>query len=238
MATSDLIAGLNREKQKQIAKQQHQLMNEVYSLINKTPIRKPVEQSEHARVTVSEKERILEPEHLFSIAEIRQLCIDNRLRFLDSTNYKADLPYKVHLKCSAFEIQMNTPVSFKILTEAKNFRAGFPSSQHLIFADLGNGAYYLITQWGNQLPGYRKALVLPFRNVETHLIFIFAVAFILTLATPSGFLSRNPLVGYVSFVRLAYYFWCVIFLAAASSYYIIGIRKGLNDQEWDKPVFV
>ena len=230
---------LKKEKLKNISLQQNLLLLEVYRIINsgsknKTQILVKTNYS----TILSIKKTQFASSRIFSISEIRNVCIKNRLRFLDSYYYKSPLPYDVYLKCSAFEIELDIQGNFKILTEASNFKAGFPGTQHLIFADLGNGEYYFIAKWGNEYSKFRKFMVLPFRNPEVHLLSIFALSMLLTAITPTRFLTTDPSIAYLSMIRFAFYFWCVIFLAAFSTYYVIGIRKNLNSGEWDSSSFL
>jgi len=239
MKELDIFYELKTEKLKNVSLQQNLLLKEVYSIINNESKTRILNTNKNnSNLILSEKKVVLKSTRIFSISEIKNVCVKNRFRFLELNYYKSALPYDVHVKCSAFEIEMNAPICFKIITEAQNFKAKFPSSQHLIFADLGNGEYYFITKWGNEYSKYRKLIVLPFRNIEMHLFSIFTLALLLTTITPTNFLTTDPFIGYFSMIRFAFYFWCVIFLTALSTYYIIGIRKNLNSGEWDNSSFM
>ncbi len=239
MNENGIFSELKKEKLKNISLQQNLLLDEVYNIINSGSKSKNLRSGKNISHTIPSIEKtLLITSRIFSISEIRNVCINNRLRFLNSSYYKSALPYDVHVKCSAFEIETDIQGNFKILTEASNFKAEFPGTQHLIFADLGNGEYYFIAKWGNEYSRFRKFMVLPFRNPEIHLLSIFTISFLLTAITPTRFLTTDPSIAYLSMIRFAFYFWCVIFLAAFSTYYVIGIRKNLNSGEWDNSSFL
>jgi len=52
----------------------------------------------------------------------------------------------------------------------------------LLFAPIGNGYYYLIHKWGNDLHPLRRWLMLPFKNFETLIISALISSFLITFA--------------------------------------------------------
>ena len=240
--TMDILEELNKERVENVDFQQNQLLKEAYSILkrdqesaNNNFSVSGVEDSDTTTIIKSNK---LNAKCIFSINDIKNVCIDNRLRFLNKKNYKSELPYDAYIKCSAFEIRVNRNVDFFILTEANNFKANFPNSQHLIFADIGNGEFYFIKKWGNLFPNYRKFISKPFKNLENFTISIFLFALVLAIFTPTNFLTNDIHVGYFSMIRIAYYFWCVVALTSLFTYYLVGIRKNLNSNEWDSTSFL
>lgn len=238
MNVLDIYQDLKSEKAKNIDLQQDLLLKDVYSILNGIKKKNHISIENNSSGINLEKKVNLKATRIFSISDIKNVCINSRLRFLPLAFYKSTLPYDVHIKCAAFEIEMGASVTFKILTESQNFKAAYPNSQHLIFADLGYGEFYLIAKWGNEYSKYRKLMTFPFRNSEIYLLSIFAMAFLFALTIPTRFLTTDPAVGYFSMIRFAFYFWCVIFLTAVSTYYVIGIRKNLNSGEWNNSSFM
>ena len=180
----------------------------------------------------------LNAEKIFSERDIKNCCVKYSLRFLNSKIYKSELPYDVHIKKTAFEIETGQTLNFMILTEASNFRSPYPNTQQLLFADIGNGEYYFICQWGREFTSYCKIASLPYQNIEYLFLFILFISAILTVVTPTTFLTTKPNIDYFSMIRMAYFFWCVVFISAIFTYYVIGIRKGLNNSLWDNSSFL
>jgi len=148
------------------------------------------------------------------------------------------LPYDAHIKLTAFEIEIGVPVSFKILTEVQNFKSTYPHTQQLLFADIGNGEFYFIHKWGNEFSNFRKYAAMPFKSIEFLFAIIVVLSSVLTIITPTNFITTKPNVDYFSMIRLAFFFWCVVALSALFTYYIVAIRKGMNSSEWDSATFM
>lgn len=224
--------------------EQEKLLLEAYNILNGTNIKSTIKEdfdysSEFNILNELTITKVLDSKRIFSINEIRKVSIDYHLRFLDSKNYVAEIPYNVHLKCSAFELRTGKPIRFKILTEANNFKAKFPNTQHLIFADLGNNEFYFIMKWGNPFSTYRKITSYPFKSFETVLVSVLISALLITMLTPSSLIiTHGKAEDYFSMARTAFYFYCVIFFAAVYIYYIVALRKNLNTTEWDSSSFI
>ncbi len=244
MKKIDLYKVLQNHQTGNTELQQEKLLIEAYNILNgtniKSSIRENFDYSDESNVsrdlTIT---KVLDSKRIFSINEIKKVSIDYHLRFLDSKNYIAEIPHEVYLKCSAFELRTGTPVDFKILTEANNFRTKYPNTQHLIFADLGNNEFYFIMKWGNPFSNLRKLTSYPFKSFETVFISVLLTALFVTLIIPSSLIiTHDKIENYISMARAAFYFYCVIFFAAVYTYYIVALRKNLNTTEWDSASFV
>lgn len=228
-------------REKNVEFQQNALLSEAYSILkgnvydnhslgfNTSPLKPD-------SLVISDQK--LNPEKIFSERDIKNCCVKFSLRFLNSKIYKAEMPYDAHIKKTAFEIETGQILNFMMLTEASNFTSSYPSTQQLLFADIGNGEYYFIHQWGRELSPYRKIASLPYRNIEYLFLYIVLLSAILTVVTPTTFLTTKPNIDYFSMIRIAYFFWCIVFISAIFTYYVIGIRKGLNNYLWDNSSFL
>ena len=63
----------------------------------------------------------------------------------------------------------------------------------LLFADLGNGQYYLIHKWGEDLSWYRGLALFPLRNIGTLAITTMLIAFFLVAFMPNQLIPENYL---------------------------------------------
>ena len=62
----------------------------------------------------------LKPEHIYSLEEIKKVCVDYRLRFLDAKLFKGEIPLEVLLNMSKLESQTKVPFkAFKIVAPAE-----------------------------------------------------------------------------------------------------------------------
>ncbi len=238
----DVLNALHHQKEKNIEFQQNNLLKEAYSILkgDVTDVRTSSVNffSNQNKSILLTKPLVLDINRIFSIKDIKSVCIDFRLRFLDKKYYQAELPYDAHIKLTAFEIEIGVPVSFKILTEVRNFKTTYPHTQQLLFADLGNGEFYFIHKWGNEFSTFRKYAAMPYKNIEFLFVIILIVSSVLTIITPTNFITTKPNIDYFSMIRLAFFFWCVVALSALFTYYIVAIRKGMNSSEWDSTTFM
>jgi hypothetical protein len=129
---------------------------------------------------------LLETDNIYHIDQIKKMCVDYRLRFLDSRFFKADLPYEAIAKIKKLENDHNVSLSgFKIMAPSKLFKLE-NYDDPLLFATIGNGYYYLIHKWGNDLSPYRKVLAWPFKNFENLVFCVFILSMFLTGIIPDG----------------------------------------------------
>ena len=66
---------------------------------------------------------LLETKHIYHIEQIKEICVDYRLRFLDSKYFKGKLPYEALSKIKALEKAHHTKLKgFKIIAPSKLFK--------------------------------------------------------------------------------------------------------------------
>lgn len=177
----------------------------------------------------------LEKEKIYSISEIKRVCEKYRLRFLDSKYFKGDIPYEAILKIK--EIEKNNKIkfsNFKIIAPAGLFKLEDANKDPLLFASIGNGNYYLIHKWGNDLSWHRKILAYPLRNLYSFFTSIFILSAILSFLVPESWL--NMPMG-----SLTLRIWLTIHLFIGFSGFMIFLgstmQKNFSSNEWDSKFF-
>ena len=129
---------------------------------------------------------LLETDRIFHINTIEKICIDYRLRFLDSKYFKPEIPYEAISEIKHLEKTHNTNLNgFKIIAPAKLLKLK-NADDPLLFAPISNGYYYLIHKWGNDINPLRKWLMMPFRTFEHLVISMLVLSGILTFLVPHG----------------------------------------------------
>lgn len=161
---------------------------------------------------------LLETHRIFHLSHIQKICIDYRLRFLDSHLFKGAVPEEAVSKIKQLEKEHNTQLSgFKIAAPSKLFHLK-NYDDPLLFAPIGNDYYYLVHKWGNDISGWRKWLVLPVKNFGNFLVLLvavsilfslFALKFLFTGTHTDQFLLVTFLFTFKSFCGIALYycFW-------------------------------
>ena len=173
---------------------------------------------------------LLETDKIFHINQIKKVCIDYRLRFLDSVLFKNEIPEEAITKISALEKSHETKLEgFKIIAPSKAFQL-INYDDPLLFAPIGNDYYYLIHKWGNDLVWYRKLLVLPFKNLMNFVVFCGVISLIIVTVSPLDDLSKEvPLAPIILFLFM---FKAVI---ASIAYYFFLMGKNFNSEIWNRP---
>ena len=117
---------------------------------------------------------------IFHEKTIEKICVDYRLRFLDTNYFKGEYPDDLNHIVSDIENGHNTVLkNYKIIAPSKLFKLRSPDDP-LLFVPIGNGYYYLIHKWGNEMNRLRKLLVLPFKNLNNLLIFSIIISALFT----------------------------------------------------------
>ena len=165
---------------------------------------------------------LLETDKIYHLEEIKEVCIDYRLRFLDVKYFKGTIPQAAKDKIADLENAHQTSIDgFKIMAPSVMFRLA-KTDDPLLFAPLGNDYFYLIHKWGKDLHPLRKLRMLPFRNIWNLLLFLLIISYGLTVITPMGLFTKNA--DATAFWML-YFF---MFKAVASVVLFCGIALGKN----------
>lgn len=178
---------------------------------------------------------LLEGGKIYHIDHIKKICIDYRLRFLDSCYFKGSYPREAVSAIKKLEkYHQITLQGFKIAAPSKLFKLE-NADDPLLFAPIGNGYYYLIHKWGNDLHPLRKWLMLPFRNFLNLVLLVAAISWLFTGLMPidifSGKGEKNP-----AYFWLLYLFMFKM-IAAIVLFYGVALGKDFNHAIWNSKYF-
>ncbi|MBT8210061.1 MAG: hypothetical protein KJP14_05990, partial [Eudoraea sp.] len=164
---------------------------------------------------------------------IKTICINYRLRFLDSRYFKAEIPQEAISKIKKLEKEHDTELKgYKIIAPSKLFKLE-DKDDPLLFAPIGNGYYYLIHKWGNDLHPLRRILVWPFKNVLNLTALVVLISYLATLMVPDGLFSKS---------NSSAEFWIIFFfmfksVAAVVIFYGFALGKNFNPAIWNSKYF-
>ena len=176
----------------------------------------------------------LNSDNLFHVDQIRKICIDYRLRFLDVKLFKGKIPSEGFKKLDEFKNNHpNLNFELRIMAPSKLFELE-NYDDPLLFASLGDGYYYLIHKWGNDLSFFRKISVWPFKNLVNILIFISIISLLITAMVPGNifYYENNP--GAEFFITFLFILKSVI---AIFIYYGFSLGKNFNEFIWNRKYF-
>lgn len=176
---------------------------------------------------------LLDTGKIYHIDEIKQICIDYRLRFLDTKYFKGQIPAEALSKIKTLEKEHDLEIkAFKIIAPSKLFKLE-DKDDPLLFAPIGNGYHYLIHQWGNDLHPLRKLLMWPFKSIVNLAFLVFLISFVTTLLIPDGLFSKSS--SNAQFWILFFFmFKCI---ASVVIFYGFAMGKNFNPAIWNSKYF-
>lgn len=176
---------------------------------------------------------LLESDRIFHISQIKELCITYRLRFLNTRYFKGDLPHEALHAIKELEKKHQTALmGFQMVAPAKYFRLE-NADDPMLFAPIGNGYYYLVHKWGNDIHPLRKMTMWPLKHMENLFIFSFFASFLLTFGIREVFFSRFQETSQFLILFL-YTFKSVI---ALTFFYGISLGKNFSSGNWNSKFY-
>ncbi|MDC6351703.1 hypothetical protein PP178_09050 [Zeaxanthinibacter sp. PT1] len=176
---------------------------------------------------------LIDTSKIYHLHQIRETCINYRLRFLDIRYFKGEVPREAVAKIKAIEKDHGIELKgFKLMAPSKLFKLE-DKDDPLLFAPIGNGYYYLIHTWGNDLHPLRRMLVWPFKNVINLSAVVVLISLLATLMVPQGLFSKSS---------TAAEFWIIFFfmfksIAAVVIFYGFALGKNFNPAIWNSKYF-
>ncbi|MFT6601406.1 MAG: hypothetical protein ACJAZZ_000537 [Dokdonia donghaensis] len=172
---------------------------------------------------------LLATENIFHIKQIEKICIDYRLRFLDTKYFKGKYPQQALDNIKYLENTHNTELDgFKIIAPSKMFvleKADDP----LLFAPMGNGYYYLIHKWGNDLNPFRKQWAWSFKSFENLIVTTLLISLVATMLIPDGLFTKNQDLSQDVMV----FFFMFKSIGAIVLFYAFALGKNFNKAIWN-----
>jgi hypothetical protein len=170
---------------------------------------------------------LLESQHIYHIDQIEKICVDYRLRFLDAKYYKSDIPQQGLAKISYLNQEHQTELQgFKIMAPSKLFKLE-NADDPLLFAPIGNGYYYFIHKWGNDLHPLRRMMMWPVKNLENFMFTTLVFSIISTFFISETFM--NNATGTEFFLLFLFVFKWIV---AVAMYYGFAKGKNFNESIW------
>ncbi len=176
---------------------------------------------------------LIESDRVYHISQIKEICIDFRLRFLDATLYKGTFPAEAVDEIKRIEATHQTNLSnLKMVAPAKLFKLE-NADDPLLFAPMGNGYFYLIHKWGDDLHPMRKWLMWPVKNVINMCVAILLVSLVVSFFVPLNLFTPNPTTA--DFLLI--FFFMFKSLAAIVIYYTFARGKNVSKAIWNSKYY-
>ena len=165
---------------------------------------------------------LLNAARIFHISDIKDICFDYRLRFLDSSFFKGEFPAAATSEIRRLENEHQTTLGdFKIVAPAKLLKLE-NADDPLLFAPIGNDYFYLIHKWGRDLHPLRKMLVWPYKTIDNLTATVVFMSVLITLIAPMHWFTQSPEVGNYIFLFM------IVLNGVGGMVLFYGIAKGKN----------
>ena len=169
----------------------------------------------------------METKNIFHKDTIKSICVQYRLRFLDSNLFKGDYPNNITKVISDIEKKHETTLSnFMIMAPSKLFKIKSPDDP-ILFVPIGNDYYYLIHKWGEEFNYLRKLLVLPFKNIDNLTVFSILVSVFFALVGKLFMPSLTSSEVFILFLFLVKGFIFIFF------YMFFLTRRNFSESIWN-----
>ena len=176
----------------------------------------------------------LDRNKIFTLNEIKKICIQYNLRFLDSQKLKGDFPSEAISAIQELSKNRRNPLdSFKVLGPIELFRQNKKDADPMLFAETNRGNYYLVHQWGHRVPWYTKIIHFPFRSIENLVGSLAAWCLLLSLVTPQHWIMDTTKIQYWDAHRFALFFHLLIVFGSITAFLMISFYGGFTSVKWD-----
>ncbi len=172
---------------------------------------------------------------IFSVGEIKRVCVHYRLKFLESRIFKPEIPYEAVLRIKGLNEQFAKNIKeFRILAAPGSFVNKLAASEALLFAKTNYDNYYLVHRWGKALPWHRKVQYWPMRCFENLFLTVIAITLALALSLPIGLITLDSKADYWSGYRAAAFFHLLIFNMGVTAYTTFAFSKNFSSSIWNR----
>jgi hypothetical protein len=171
---------------------------------------------------------LLESDKIYHIDHIKQICVNYRLRFLDSKYFEGEIPQEAISKIKGLEKQHDIEIKgFKIIGPSKVFKLA-DKDDPILFAPISNDYFYKIHKWGNDLHPLRKLLMWPFKNSANLAVLVLFISYLVSLLIPNGLFSKTD---------TSAQFWIIFFftfksIVAIVVFYGFALGKNFSPAVW------
>ncbi len=178
----------------------------------------------------------LDKNRIFSIDDIKEVCIRYRLRFLDSRYFKMELlPYEALNVIKELEQQNGSEIKKTGIAAASGyFKLQDSHKDPILFAQLDERNYYMVYKWGKDLAIYKKWLAYPLRSILSLFITIVSAGVPAAMILPYLLWHSKPEIIYYQRLFLAALTMYTVFIMIFGG---ITFYKKFSRVCWNSPYF-
>lgn len=179
-------------------------------------------------------ERDLNPEYIYSVANIKALALTYRLSFISGKRLKTQLPDIITFKIEHYNLTQQKRISnVYVLTLAKHLKDLSNPRETLAFIKTEQGQYFLIHAWGKPYSKFRHWLSWPLKSGECFAVSILVGTMAVALALPTAWITLDTEATYWSGYRLGTFFHLLIFNSGFAVFSWLAFTRGFTKSNWD-----
>lgn len=170
----------------------------------------------------------LESSRIFHISQIRKICINYRLKFLNTNLFKGDYPLETISKIRQLEKEHQIELTnFKIAAPAVLFKLK-KADDPLLFAPIGNDFYYFIDKWGNDVHFFRSVKYWFVRSFDNFMISLLLISVLLSIFASCFFFKTEASVGHI----IIFFMFCFKGVVGMALFTGVSIGKNFSEYSW------
>jgi hypothetical protein len=172
---------------------------------------------------------------VFSLADIRTIAVNHRLKFLESKLYKEDIPYEAILKIKELNNRYHKELKlFQVLSTSESFKGSPKPQPALLFVKTNYDNFYLVHAWGGRIKRSRALLYWPLRRFENLIGTILVSTLLITLVLPTNLITLDSHAVYWSGYRAAAFFHLLIFNLGVTAYVTFAFSRNFSSSVWNR----
>jgi len=178
----------------------------------------------------------LDKNKVFSDDDIKNICIQYRLRFLDGQQFKMKvLPENSSIVIKDIEKKLGRETGkIKVVAPVSFFKAPKLNNEPIIFVQLDEHNYYLVHTWNKGLSWTKKILAFPMRSIWSLLICLAIIGLPIVFIVPSVLFSKPEEVQYYQSFYMAAFFITAVFVTVFGGF---SFYKSFSRACWNRYYF-
>jgi hypothetical protein len=179
-----------------------------------------------------------DPARIFSLEDIRRVCVKYRLRFLPAACYRGELPTTAVHAVKQLEKRTGDQLGgFRIMAPAKQFKLCDCDSDPMLFVPIGREHFYLVCRWGKDMQAQRAVLGWPVRSPLHLAATVITACAVLAAAFPTELISDAANASWWDYHRFGIFFCILMAVSAATAYGWFAFFGQFSEEAWDSKTF-
>ncbi|MCC6371432.1 MAG: hypothetical protein IT236_10550 [Bacteroidia bacterium] len=185
---------------------------------------------ENTQQLVNEED--VESDSIFTLNEIGETAIKYRLCLVHRNKYKGEIPYEATLKIEYLNLTYQKNInSYYVLADSYNKRV---NSRRAVFIKTNYGHFYLLHEWGEDLPQQQYLFNWPLQKLENMAFLLIALSVSIALLLPGWLILSDATAPYWNGYRIALVFHLLILFSCFGAFFMLAFSVKFSKSSWNK----